>query len=570
MKNRIIPFLILFVCSTDISAINLDWAKSISGGFNYANDMKQDNNGSILVCGAFNGVVDFDPGPGVSNVTSTGNDDAYLLKLDNNGNFMWVKTVGGQGNESYIALAVDNQNNIVATLFFDATIDADPGPGTSSFTGNGLEDLLLCKFDNAGIFIWAKQFGSTEDNYFSKPGIDPCGNIVFTITFQNALDADPNAGIVMLNPSSTQDLAIIKISQQGNLIWSKKITGSLSNRLEGTCILFDNNCNLMYAGTFDSTVDFDPGPGVYNLQTNYGASNMFISKLDSTGNFIWARSFDCNYESGVVSLEADGNGNIIFGGAFELVLDADPGPGTTMFYSDYYDLFLIKLNSSGNFIWGRQIGGPGMESLWSHTVDNAGNIYFTGHFEDDSVDMDAGPNTMFINPVGGSDIIIAKYDANGNFVWAKQCVGNTQSVFNAGVHVELDNNENLLVAGVFEGVVDFDPNAGVYNLTAAQTNTCVFKFIQNPLAVSTASPEDPFSIYPNPFNSTLQVQYKVVNSGKAMLEVTNIFGQSMLKSNLSSDNETAYFDTHAWSNGIYFYSYTVNDIKVSSGKILKK
>lgn len=533
------------------------------------NDMRQDNNGSILVCGAFNGVVDFDPGPGVSNVTSTGNDDAYLLKLDNNGNFMWVKTVGGQGNESYIALAVDNQNNIVATLFIDSTTDADPGPGTSFYTSNGLEDLLLCKFDNAGIFIWAKQFGSTENNDFSKPAIDPGGNIVFVITFQNALDADPNAGVVMLNPGVGQDVAIIKLSQQGNYMWSKKISGNSPHNVTSTCVLFDNTGNMIYAGTHNSIIDFDPGPGVFNLQANIGAYNMFISKLDSMGNFIWARTFDCNYQSGVASLQADINGNITFGGTFELELDADPGPGTTMFYSDYYDLFLIKLNSSGNFIWGRQIGGPGFESLWSHTVDNAGNIYFTGYYEDDSVDIDAGPNTLFINPMGASDIILAKYDSGGNFVWAEQCIGNMQGV-GAGAKVELDNNENLLVAGVFEGVVDFDPNAGVYNLTAAQTNNCVFKFIQNPLSVSAASPIDPFSLYPNPFSSTLQVQYIVGNSDNAILEVTNIFGQSMLKSNLSSDNETAYFDTHAWSTGIYFYSCTVNNRKVSSGKIFKK
>lgn len=90
----------LFIELLTCSGQNYQWAKSI-GGILYENsmDIALDNEGNIYACGQFEGTIDFDPGPGVSNLTSKGFTDIFVLKLDSAGNFLWAKSMGGSSND---------------------------------------------------------------------------------------------------------------------------------------------------------------------------------------------------------------------------------------------------------------------------------------------------------------------------------------------------------------------------------------------------------------------------------------------------------------------------------------
>src|SRR5690606_28763621 len=101
------------------------------------------------------------------------------------------------------------------------------------------------------------------------------------------------------------------------------------------------------------TVDFDPGIGVFNLTSN-GSSDVFIQKLDVSGNFLWAKSFGGGPSSSAAafSITIDNNGNIYTTGRFWATVDFDPGVGVYNLTSNgRHDIFIQKLDVNGDFLW---------------------------------------------------------------------------------------------------------------------------------------------------------------------------------------------------------------------------
>ena len=132
------------------------------------------------------------------------------------------------------------------------------------------------------------------------------------------------------------------------------------------------------------------------------------------------------------------------------------------------------MDNSGNFIWAKSIGGNDGDIGYKIKTDFAGNVYTTGWFEG-LTDFDPGTGSFTIQSKGGVDIFLSKLDQNGNFVWAKS-IGNTG--LDAGLALWLDNFKNIYISGAFEGIVDFDPELTVYNLTAIRYGGFVMKLGQ--------------------------------------------------------------------------------------------
>ncbi len=146
-----------------------------------------------------------------------------------------------------------------------------------------------------------------------------------------------------------------------NFVWAKSFSGNGNEY--GFSICSDASGNVYTTGHFDGTVDFDPGPGVVNL-TSTGAADVFITKLNSAGNLVWVKSFGgvpANNDVGS-SITTDASGNVYTTGYFYGTVDFDPGASTFTLTSVAYDIFISKLDASGNFIWAKQMGGSDAES----------------------------------------------------------------------------------------------------------------------------------------------------------------------------------------------------------------
>ena len=127
--------------------------------------------GNVYTTGFFSRTVDFDPGAETANLTSAGAADIFVSKLDNAGNFVWARNMGGTSGDFDVGLGVivDAAGNVYTTGYFNGTADFDPGAGTANLTSAGGADIFISKLDNAGNFVWAlrpsrrsRQFGVVD------------------------------------------------------------------------------------------------------------------------------------------------------------------------------------------------------------------------------------------------------------------------------------------------------------------------------------------------------------------------------------------------------------------------
>lgn len=280
--------------------------------------------------------------------------------------------------------------------------------------------------------------------------------------------------------------------------------GGKSDEL-GQSITTDLYGNIYTTGFFQRTVDFDPGVGITNL-TAVDQFDIFIQKLDTDGNFLWAKQTGGNFADRGNSITTDVNGNVYITGYFQDVVDFDPGDGTTNLTSfGTYDSFVQKLDTNGNFLWVKQIGGTGEDFGSSITTDAAENIYTMGYFQR-TVDFNPGAGTANLTSAGSFDIFIQKIDANGNFLWVKQ-MGGTGEDFGRSITVDADMN--IYCTGAFNDTVDFDPGVGITDLTAIWLSDI---FVQKLGEGSTAVLENSFSenyvVYPNPTDGKFSIEFE--------------------------------------------------------------
>lgn len=256
------------------------------------------------------------------------------------------------------------------------------------------------------------------------------------------------------------------VNAQSDFLWAKSIKGTSSedgSTAEMGSMTVDAWGNVYLTGFFTGTVDFDPGAGIYNLTVSSSYGDIFILKLDASGNFLWAKNMGGASADWGHSIAVDPAGNVYTTGLFYWTADFDPGAGTFNLTSNgSSDIFISKLDSSGNFVWAKNMGGPSFDIAYSIVIDASGNVYTTGYFYE-TADFDPGAGTFYMTS-DSSDVFISKLDSTGNFIWAKNMGGSSANI---GRAITIDVSGNVYTTGYFYGTSDFDPGLGNYNLTSS-------------------------------------------------------------------------------------------------------
>ena len=469
---RLKIYIFLFLCISVKAQIPVfNWAIGIgSGGSSFGYSIAYDVNGNVYTTGSFSGTVDFDPGPGSVNLTSAGSNDIFVCKVSSAGVFQWAKKFGGGGTGDGNSIAVDASGNVYTTGYFTGTADFDPGPGTVNFTALGSQDIFVSKLDASGNYVWARQLGGPSPDVAQAIAIDASGNVYTTGFTQGAGDYDPGPGVVVVNPIGSADAWISKLNSSGNFVWAKQLGGD--NTVSGKTILtdaagnlyiggfhsgttdfdpgagvfpltssgstdificklnssgnfawakemggtFSDYCsslavdasgNVYSTGAFQSTSDFDPGAGTFNLVSS-GINDIFVSKLNSSGAFVWANKMGGTNDDIGESIKVDANGNVYTAGEFQGTVDFDPGVGVfNLTSAGFDDIFISKVNSVGTFTFALKVGGPSQDIAKSIDLDASGGVYTTGYYNG-TADMDPGPGTYTMSSAGSSDILIHK------------------------------------------------------------------------------------------------------------------------------------------------------------------
>jgi hypothetical protein len=575
MKKSVTFLALLFYSLLFAQEPVFEWATSIGGtNAEQAIAITVDLSGNVYTAGIFNSTADLDPSlTSIQNFTAFGtnpnNPDVYIMKQDANGNLIWVKQIGGNGVENVFSICLDSQGNVYTVGSSNGTADFNPSTtAVFNLSQIGFIDCFISKLSNDGDFVWAKRFGGSQFNIGNAIKTDVQDNVYVVGNFQGTTDFDPNPTVTnSLSSMAEYDVFISKFDSLGNFSWVKRFGGS--SYQFGYAIDFDSQGNIYTTGSFQETVDFDPSTtSVYNLTsgTSMNAlSNIFVSKLDSNGNFVWAKQMGGNVLSSVASsLKIDSLDNVITTGYFTGSGDFDPNAGVFEMTTIYRRSFISKLTSDGDFIWAKNFSGNDANQGKSITVDSSNNIYVTGKFLG-TADFDPSTNSYPIssNSVSNEDVYFSKLNTDGDFVWARSISG-PNSFVRLSSQIVVDNSLNIYTVGNYADVCDFDPNSGIYNLSAnGSTDSFVLKFNQNALGVDNVEIDKNFKVYPNPTNGIVNINS---NTPIYLIEIYDLIGKKIKE--ISFDSNSSNIDISDFNSGVYLLKlYSTKGVRAH--KILK-
>jgi hypothetical protein len=439
---------------------DLNWAARLGGSsFDQAYAVATDQMGNVYTSGSFEGTSDFNPGSGTANLTSTGDADVFISKLNSSGQFVWAIRFGGTTEDYAEALMTDGNGSLYVIGYFNGTSDFDPGPGTTNLTAAGSYDMYIAKFDLDGVFQWARRIGGTAFDQHRGIALDSTGNIVLTGQFSGTADFDPGVGTLNLFAQGGFDIGIYKLNDAGQLVWAKRFGGGGDDVSRGLAIDKDNN--ILMTGRFEGIVDFNPGGGTNNL-ISVGGDDIFILKLDASGNYVWAHRFGSDADEEGLAITSHPDGYMYTTGFFQQTVDFDRGPNTQSLTSaGAEDIYIQKLDGDGNLVWVKQVGGNMLQKAHSMVTDTTGNVYLSGYFSG-TMDFDPGPGTESVTSMGGLDAFVMKLNPGGNHLWHAR-MGGPEDI--RSQRMALHPLGDVYAIGYFSGTGDFDPGSGVLNLT---------------------------------------------------------------------------------------------------------
>ena len=389
----------IFVTKLDTNG-NLIWWRMLGDSTTDAipYDIVTDASGNVYISGEAEGQIDFDPGPGVYNLTGN-TSDPFIWKLDINGNFVWAYLESSQvlALPEY-HLSISAQGRLYNTGRFASTQDFDSGPGVFNLTAAGNQDCFIRKCDLSGNLLWVKRIGKAggwvETHSMTT---DHAGNVYLSGRFPDSTDFDPGPGVSVIGNDFEQN-CIVKLDSNGNFVWVKSINGIGPNAAYlMTNVACDNSNNVFISGQFQNKIDADPGVGVDTL-ISAGDFDMLVVKLDANGNYKWGHNFGSAGIDRCGGLDIDIQGNVYMTGEFTNTVDFDPGGGTFNLTANGNWVFINNLDSGGNFINALGIGGNNCNAEGFEIIaDNWGNLYTSGEYYN-TVDFDPGVGVF--NKVG--------------------------------------------------------------------------------------------------------------------------------------------------------------------------
>jgi arginine repressor len=320
------------------------FAKTIGGSSDdFANSIIQSSDGGYVVAG---GTYSF----------GAGKADIYVVKLDSSGNVIWTKTIGGSSDDAAYSIIQSSDGGYVLAGW------------TLSF-GAGSYDIYVVKLDSSGNVLWTKTIGgSSDDRAYSIIQSSDGGYVL--------------AGYTWSFGAGSYDIYVVKLDSSGNVLWTKTIGGSSAAEVANS-IIQSSDGGYVVAGYTESSL---------------ASVDIYVVKLDSSGNVLWTKTIGGSDHDFAYSIIQSSDGGYVVAGS-------------------YGDIYVVKLDSSGNVIWTKTIGGSSSDGAYSIIQSSDGGYVVAGYTE------------SFGAAYG--DIYVVKLDSSGNVIWTKTIGGSDTDTANS-------------------------------------------------------------------------------------------------------------------------------------------
>ena len=335
-------------------------------------------------------------------------------------------------------------------------------------------------------------------------------------------------------------------SQTTNWDWAKSQAGNYDDYANSVSV--DIEGNSIITGVFNSDILYFGSTALLNS----GFSDIFIAKLDESGNTIWAKragGTDSEYSN---CLEIDIDGNVFIVGEYK---SSNLNFGTTNLYNSTFSnqVFIVKFDATGDELWAKSGGGDYDDNVCGLALDINGCAYISGNFESSSVDfglLSLTNSSIFYS----SDLYVVKYDENGIEKWAINASGNGND--NASSLAVLID-ETVIIVGEFEGQSLNFGNITIDNSEVAAPYTDIFiaKLSQGTVSMSDIADNSKFVIYPNPSNDIFNIELSdIKNTTKGSLSIYDNIGKVIYYEDIDINGNTfiTQLDISNYENGIYF------------------
>ena len=396
-----------FVSKLDAQG-NFAWARSIVGESSVF-AVATDEDGNVYCGGNFRNTVDFLAGEEEWLLSTPGYTDGFLAKYTSDGIFLWAHSFGSVYHDHVAGITLDESANLIVYGDFTGIVDFDFGDGELVLekTSESLDsDAFVAKYDQDGNVIWAKQFAGQSLQYATGAEVNSEGDIVVAGYFNINIDCDPGPGELIFENGSESDRQCyaVKLSPEGDLIWGKSFGGAGQDVIYAMAV--DEQDNVYATGQFYSTADFNPGGEVFEMTAPSFVSDAFIIKLDTDGNFVWAKQFESTSTGAMAGQDIDVLGGIVYStGYVSEVCDFDPNAGQQNLGAlGSLDIYISALDSDGEYLWADRMGSSQNDMGFAIVVDEQ-YVYNTGYFSHNSVGFG---NSDWFNSNGFSDVFVCK------------------------------------------------------------------------------------------------------------------------------------------------------------------
>lgn len=320
---------------------------------------------------------------------------------------------------------------------------------------------------------WGRSFGNSAQHIAGVISVDDSGNVLFGMNFNDSTKLMIDGVNTSIISTGFNDV-LVKTTPLGEVIWydlydETSILNEIANVGNST----------ITTGSFQTSWDIDPG-AVITTVTTAGGQGGFCQKLDENGEMVWGKSFGGSAAMSLLDVAIDQYGDIYLTGYIYDVgsVDVDPGPGVVNVMADDNTLVLIKLNSTGDYLWHKAFNSSASTIMELRIKNDF--IYVFGSYKG-TFDFDPGPGFDIKTSGVNGDPYICKINLSGDLIWAKQIdqVGDDA----AGVsgsrprEIAIDNFDNVYILGDIAASLDLDPGIGEVIIDVEACFFCKYLFL---------------------------------------------------------------------------------------------
>jgi hypothetical protein len=377
---------------TSFGGVKVDTARRLAAG----------PDGSVFLVGDFDEAATFGA---LGEKTAAGKSDAFVAKLDGNGVFQWVTTIGGKNEERGDSVAVDAKGNVAFVGLYSDVATA----GGLSGKSEGSDDMFVVVTDARGEVQWLWDTGGLASDAATSVSAAGDGGWIVAASFGQKV----KFGETELQSKGMEDAALVKLSSEGELAWVTHLGGEYPDEI--THLDVDAAGNIYALGHFKGTLDIGG-----NALKSAGDDDLFLAKFDSVGNPVWSARLGNAFAERPGGLAVDNAGNMVIAGSFDKDLDFF---GTPVLSKGESDVFVARLAPDGKLLWVKTYGGDRADAAYGVDVDAAGNVVVAGGFET-SIDLGGG----VFKTAGYMDGFFLKLDPGGAHVWSRRWGAKDQDV----------------------------------------------------------------------------------------------------------------------------------------------